>query len=292
MPGDRRPMWQNPLTNEQYFGLLAMDAGTGDHPLVVDGEGADWRIDNSQVILEDSGRVSEVRAAHDESYLYLRLVLTDDRPWDDTTVAIGFDTVPGGNGGLPGVGARSDTAIVIGPGPVARAYWRASNDVNDLLYGRRFGYYPVSASDLAEGSGVWREQRQLVNRPLPGTPGALRPPEWYELNPLPTGSSDPADPRYESRTVWAADGRTIELRVPWAVVGLADPSSRAALVMSPDGLPSTVELSRLGISVAVGSAGRDTAGYSWEPWNAVRWHERPKDGVGVFVDAVQAVTAG
>ena len=37
LPADRRQLWQNPLTNEANFGLLAMDPGVDGPPVVIDG---------------------------------------------------------------------------------------------------------------------------------------------------------------------------------------------------------------------------------------------------------------
>ena len=295
LPAERRQLWQNPLTNEAGFGLLAMDPGTDGPPVVVDGRDDDWSRENSQAILESTGGVREVRATHDESYLYLRLVLDEAEAWTATTVAVGFDAVPGGNGGLPGapgVGAGADTAIVVGPGASAAAMVRASNDYNDLVLGRRLGFFETVDADLREGSGVWNPQRLNVNRPLTvPVLGIEQPIEWFDLNPLPTGSSDPGADDHDSRTIWAAADSVVEMRVPWAMVGLSDPSSRAALVVGPDGALSTALVERLGITVAVGDAGEDTAGYAWEGWNAVTWRERLKDGVPIFVDAVREVSA-
>lgn len=294
VPADRRQLWQNPLTNEENFGLLAIAPGEHGPPVVTDGDGSDWQRDNSQVILESRGAVREVRATHDEAYIYLRLIVDEERVWDETPVSVGFDIVPGGNGGLPsapGVGSDADTLIVVGPGDEASAYVRASNDYNALVLGRRLGYFAVDDVDLTEGSGVWNPQRLVVNRPLKVPVIELEQPiEWHDLNPLPTGSSSPDGPRFDSRTVWAAQEKTIELRVPWSMVGLSDPSSRAALVVSSDGALSTVEVERMGITVAAGPSGESTNGYAWEPWNAVSWHERPKVGLDLFVAAVEEVS--
>lgn len=293
LPAGRRQLWQNPLTNEAHFGLIAMDPGEQGAPIVVDGFDDDWRVDNSQVIMESGDAVHEVRVTHDEGYLYLRVLLSEEEAWNEVPVIIGFDVVPGGNGGLPGSpgrGASSDTAVVVGPGWEANAFVRASNDYNDLVLGRRLGFYDIADADLVEGSGVWNPQRLNLNRPL--TIPVLeidQPIEWFDLNPLPTGSSDPNSQDYVSRTVWAAQGNVIEMRLPWGIVGLSDPSSRAALVVAADGRLSTAELERLGITMVVGSNTFETDGYGWEPWNAVTWSERPKVGLQVFVDAVHDV---
>lgn len=284
LPADRRQLWHNPLTNEANFGLLAMDPGASGPPVVVDGDGTDWAADMSQAILESQGTVREVRVTHDEGYLYINLVLDHPEAWLDAPIAVGFDTVPGDSGGLPGapgVGVGTDTAIVIAPvdgaapGAVeAHAYVRASNDYNALVLGRRLGFYDVDDAALEPGSGVWNPQRLNVNRPLTVPVLEIEQPiEWFELNPLPTGSSSPTDRDFDSRTVWAAEGQSIELRVPWGIVGLSDPSSRAGLVVDSDGALSTHEVERPGITVAVGGTGEDTRGYAWEGWNAVSWRE-------------------
>jgi len=303
VPPDRRQLWPNPLTNEASFGLLAMDPGRpgpdrGEQarmPVIIDGTDSDWQRDNSQVILESRGPVREVRATHDAGYLYLRLKLDEAEAWISDPVVVGFDVVPGGNGGLPGapgVGSDADTAIVVGPGPTAGAFVRASNDYNAIILGHQLGFFDPDEADIEEGSGVWNPQRLNINRPTRIEALDIeQPAEWFDLNPLPTGSSDPADPTFDSRTVWAADGDVVELRVPWAIIGFGDPSSLAGLVVTPEGGIETVEVERLGLTVGVGAQGIDTAGYAWEPWNAVTWTERPKAGLQTWIDAVAEVTS-
>ncbi|MCP4963522.1 MAG: hypothetical protein GY925_30175 [Actinomycetia bacterium] len=298
LPAERRQLWQNPLTNEANFGLIAMDPGAGGPPVYIDGVDDDWKVDNSQVILESWGAVREVRATHDEAYLYLRLVLDEAEIWNTTPVVVGFDTVPGGGGGLPGsggAGTDADTAIVVGPGHEAGAYVRASNDYNSLVMGLGLGFFAVDQADVEEGSGVWNPQRLIINRPLHiPVVDIERPAEWFDLNPLPTGSSEPASPLFDSRTLWAASGSVIEMRVPWAVIGFSDPSSRSGLAVSRDGILSTHEVERLGITVAIGvtatgPAAQSTNGYAWEPWQAVEWTERTKAGLRALIDVLAQV---
>ncbi len=202
IPPDRRQLWQNPLTNEANFGLVAMDAGEGGPPIIIDGDGTDWMTANSQVIHESADHhVREVRATHDESYLYLRLVLNADVEGEPSKqsapITLGFDVVPGGNGGLPdavGTGPDDDTAIVFEHDGMAyheaNAFIRASNDHNDLTLGLALGFHDVDRAAIAEGSGVWNPQRMNINRPLtirgagPGGRNLDLPIEWFDLNPL------------------------------------------------------------------------------------------------------------
>src|SRR5680860_468944 len=88
------------------------------------------------------------------------------------------------------------------------------------------------------------------------------------------GTADPADPRYDSRTAWAATGQTIEPRLPYQAIGVADPSSLTAYRPLEDGSIATEDFERIAISVAVGDVIQHTAGYGWEPWQQVEWRER------------------
>jgi hypothetical protein len=106
LPPDRRQMWRNDLTNEEFFGVVA--AEPGDEPVVVvDGDDDEWESNDSQVIAESTGPVREVRAVKDEQSLYLRLRLDADESWKEHPITVGLDVRPGGNQGLPATRACS-----------------------------------------------------------------------------------------------------------------------------------------------------------------------------------------
>jgi hypothetical protein len=265
-----------------------------DSAATIDGAGGEWQTNGSQVILEGRGRLREVRAVKDEGYLYLRLVFRDPGIWRRHPVTLGFDVLPGTSGGLPGLGGRyprADFAVVLGPGTDGRAFVRASNDQYVILYGKSRGYFDYDAAAIKEGSGVWDLQRLITNRPLtlPST-GEELPAESVAVGKLRYGTSDPDDPAFDSRSVWAA-GEVVELRLPWQMVGFSDPSSRLALQVATDGTLSTVPVRRVGIAVAAGRSLSVTRGYSWDPWQRVTWHERPKAGLEAFASAVHDVQA-
>jgi hypothetical protein len=59
LPADRRQLWRNDLTNEEFFGLVAADPGS-EPAVVLDGEDDEWGTNGSQVIAESGGPVREV----------------------------------------------------------------------------------------------------------------------------------------------------------------------------------------------------------------------------------------
>lgn len=273
LPPGRRQLWQNPLNNESNFGVIAVEDAAAP-PIVVDGDVTDWSGARSQVIHEGRAGVREVAVARDTQYLYLRLGL--DRPLDeDAPVVIGFDTVDGGVA-LPEVGgfAAADAAVVLRASE-ARAFVRRSNDPNTALYGRSDG-------------GPWNEQRLITNRAqVVPTTGERFPVEWHELNPLHAGVSDPGHPDFDSRTLWARRGDVVELRLPYMMVGYADPSSLQALRVAADGTLSTETVERLGIAVGRRTDVTETRGYAWEPWNGVEWVDRPKVGFSELAETLE-----
>jgi hypothetical protein len=292
LPGGRRQLWRNPLTNEENFGLIAMDAGP-EAPAVIDGDPTDWEDNGSQVIFESRRAVREVRAVKDETFLYLKIEFRKRGVWKRAPVALGFDVVPGGNRRLPSGAGRDPDAdySVLVESDDARALVRASLDPIAVLSGAVHGYVPVRMRDLRPGSGRWNLQRQLINRPytMPTT-GVTLPTELFDVGLLERGTSDPSDPEFNARVIWEGAGRVLELRLPYQMIGFSDPSSRRALVPHVDGRITTRRVARVGITVGIRSGRVErTKGYSWDRWNAVSWHERPKAGIQGFADAVADV---
>jgi hypothetical protein len=294
LPADRRQLWQDAMTNEEYFGVVAADPGS--RPAVVlDGKDTEWGSNGSEVIAESRGPVREVRAVKDEEYLYLLLRLARPESWRSHPITIGLDDRPGGNRGLPGhpgVFPTADVALVVGPGHAElfqAAWWEPTR----IRYGPLgSGYIKLDPAELKPGSGAWVHPLQIVNRPyvVPAT-GEERPVELQELDELPIGSGDPRSPNFDSRTLVAATGKVVEVRLPWALLGYSDPSSLTLYVEHPKGPTTTLEGPRVGIAVlSKGSALLTTSGYTWDAWQSVTWHERRKAGFGVLASTMRKLS--
>ncbi len=111
---DRRALWHDPLTNEQWFGLNAED------PVRV----------GSQVVSEQLARVRQLAIDHDAAFVYLTARL-DAAP--TATVRIGFDLVPDGLP-LPGGGRTGGQNVAVVVDPAAHAATASSRaDFDPLL---------------------------------------------------------------------------------------------------------------------------------------------------------------
>jgi hypothetical protein len=276
-PVARRPLWRNVLTNEEQFGVVAVEPGK--RPLVtVDGRTKDWA--HATTLLR--GPIT-VQAQHDAAYLYLLV----HRPNASAPVQIGLDTRPGGDGGLPGrpgVDPQADMALTLGPGRSAHLQQAEWTDPIEILYGLNHGYVPYRAADLRQNSNAWVDPRLILDRPytVRGT-GQARPTELIDLGHLRWGTADPNAPGDDERVLAAGDGRTVELRLPWMLLGYADPSSNRVYVVHDSGAVTTQKVGPIGVAVA--PAGRPAVAarsYGWAGWNSVQWHERRKAGWGTL----------
>ncbi len=285
LPADRRQLWRNDLTNEEQFGIVAAEPGA-EPAVTLDGDGGEWEDNGSQVIAESLGPVREVRAIKDEQSLSLRLVLDDEDVLDEGTIVVGLDLRQGGNQGLPGLDGvypEADVALVLGPGEQAKLRQAAWWEPTRLYYGVGRGFIDVDPADFEPESGVWVSPLQITNRPyvVPAT-GEQRPAELHDLGEPVWGAAED-----DGRALVAASDTTVEIRMPWAILGFADPSSRLLYVQNRDGTVETTEMERVGIAVHAGDTLLPTRGYAWEPWNSVKWHERRKAGFDTVGEAMR-----
>jgi hypothetical protein len=84
-------------------------------------------------------------------------------------------------------------------------------------------------------------------------------------------------------------GRTLRVRLPWSAIGLADPSSKQALLPG-DGQATTTPVDRIGLDVRVDDRTVPKEGIGWQPWQRTFSQARVKAGIQVFADAVAEVT--
>jgi hypothetical protein len=286
LPSDRRQLWRNNLTNEEHFGVIASEPGS--KPVVVlDGDDAEWATNGSLVIAESRGAVREVRAVKDEQYFYLRLRLDQEESWREAPITAGLDVREGGNRGLPdrpGVFAEADVALVVGPEEaelLQAAWWEPTR----IRYGLGRKYMDVDPEDMKPGSGAWVPPTQILNRPQ-----VDRPAEFHELGSY-TVEADPGAVS-DQRILIAAAGPVVEVRLPWALLGFSDPSSRKLFVEHPEAATSTEDALPIRVAVVAGDEPvLITAPYSWDPWHEITWHERRKAGSDELARAMRDVSA-
>lgn len=249
---DRRQLWHDPLTNEQWFGLVATD------PDPIPDAAAD--------VTPASGPFHYLYAWADASWVHLQ-VTTTQAPGAPFT--INADVLPGHAG--------PDYRIEVDPaGGTAQAYVRRALDPVRLDT-QRTSYVP-------DEKAPWHPYRLITNRARVSA-GTKLPAEFQDVGTLRQGSWDPKSADYDSTSTWQVDAThlTVRLRVPWAMLGLADPSSHLALGEGAAPVP-LVKIPGIDLTFAQGGQ-QARLPFHWPTWNYTTYHSREKAGLDTVEQA-------
>jgi len=304
-PAERNPLWLNLLDAEQNYGLLAAWPGKDGFRIVLDGEAGEWSgVPPIYRRGEGQGLLRELRATSDEAWLYLLLEV--DRPIgtrDGPEYWIGIDTYDEGRGSrrFP---SPVDRTSAVGMEFLIRLSGPAEGRIlvdrpYDLFSHRYQRPYRSQPNDRGE----FVEIRVDTNRERYGRDGTLYPALGYSRSRLRFGSTDPASADHDSLADWYQKGerKTIELRIPWGLLNVADPSSRQVIheTSARSGVVQTtrtegfrfhvlaVEATKGGTRVIDAFPAGDAPGagefpfYAWPGWERPTYHLRLKESYGI-----------
>jgi len=281
---DRRPFWSNPQTNEQEFGLLAFDPGTGGSICYVDGDVAEWSSD----IPVYTGMNVTLYVKSDEKYIYL---MADTTAFDFSTgtLYIPVDTIQNqGNAAFPEksltFGRYADFVIVINGENNSRILVDAYYDSFYYLYHHSIYTTP---SVPADNSGIFNPMRLCLSASLTIPPlGTVIPFSFEETGKLFYGDGNPDHAGFNSLADFCFSGGRAEIRIPWQLLNVMDPSSRKIMGYLDYSLDSPVIG---GVSLAdgegfyfgacidgVSSSSTVNGFYTWNSWSMPAYHERLK----------------
>ncbi|MNO16890.1 hypothetical protein D3C76_65790 [compost metagenome] len=301
IPEDRRSYWLNVLTNEKLFGVLSMSPGKED-VLNIDGNLGDWDLlPEGEVQSWDSpsAGIERLRVTHDEAYVYIGLNLSEDFDPGQREIYLGTDTLPGGDqpkNELPGVTLSDglENMIVIGKDEDTQVKVAPTYDFHRRLYGE-YGYWmlPEQTKEEKIEFQPWKLAVSLLMTPpdtrLPG------PFQDMIVGQLQRGTSDRSSGEFNSLTSWQYSGNEIELRIPWMLLGFADPSSLQVIDYGPlkknrtftpattkgiTFVPWIVNVDGQEAAWPGGGATVDLENqptYTWAPWETVKYSEHLKE---------------
>jgi tetratricopeptide (TPR) repeat protein len=332
LPPDRNRLWYNRLDAEQHYGLLALEA----RPPVAGATLAERRSVWSGIppLYDTAGLV--VRAAHDAAYLWLLIEAPGSAPED--TIFVGFDVVDSQRGGLRWPGAvgdrlpvgvefvlqatREDVRVVAEPSSnpfrlaeieVARSGLaveriEVANPPSGLFHARVEQRFNLPYYTEPNETGRYDSLRVVVNRRRFARDSTEYLAVGYDRGILPRG---PAPDGLWGR---GEDG-ALEVRVPWLLLNVTDPSSRTVLQgpgagntrdadlgtdgrwhLRPgiaawpdsifgelgtrvvDGIGIVASLRSGGRVLSVPSPGAPVARFTWPVWEEPEWVERERPG--------------
>jgi tetratricopeptide (TPR) repeat protein len=238
IPLDNTRLWHNVMDAEQHYGILGQYAGDGRTPRL-GGDPALWlalqELQSGQTIPRGPRRL---RTGADESFFYLAVELPPGKfPWDSLGIQLGIDTyLPRvGQHRLPRSLTRSEIGFeflidLVSPDKasmlVTPDYNRHDSRI-DPATGDDFGRFsrrPVIPRDRDDAR--FDSMFVIINRARFGRDGTFFPAQRYDRGRLRHGvetASTLAD--------WYLDQRAgmLELRIPWDLLNVTDPSSRTLL---------------------------------------------------------------
>lgn len=292
---DRRAYWSNPQTNEQEFGILAFDPGNKTSICYVDGKDNDWKKDNPLVKNE---RFS-LYAKSDEKYLYFMAKIKDfDFNKDKFIIPIDI-TKNSGNTSFKDYNIKFNTpmdfAIIIDGKDKSRVMVDAYYDSFYYSYGKVLKMIETNINYEKKNSGIFNPMYLCLNRELYLPEDKVKLPlSKYETGKLMQGNGNPKDKNYNSLTDYAYADGVLEIRIPWQLINVMDPSEKMAMddFYTVQGIkPMEIKgLSSQGILISGEKMiYSEEFNYTWNRWDLPTYHERLKPCYYILKDAFKSI---
>jgi len=294
---DRRPFWSNIQTSEQNFGLLAFDPGTDDCICYIDGDLSDWSED-TPLIINNTG---SLYVKSDERYVYLRMDL-DNFDFTKDTLYIPIDTIAG-QGNLTykdqsvTFDKMADFVVVVNGKDNTRILVDSYYDSFYYLYGEQYSMITKVSDIRTKNSGRFNTMQMCYNYEMTIPPeGTIIPFQSYETGKLTYGISNPSSKDYQSLADFYVKDNTIELRIPWQLLNVMDPSTNQ-IMDDLYTMQNIVATDDSGFTFGLGikksdekSAAVDlTATYTWDNWILPTYHERLKPAYYVLQNGLKSL---
>lgn len=282
---DSRPYWLNAQTNEQHFGLLALDPGSEKSVSYIDGVFDEWKDDT--LLYSDDNTKLYVKS--DEGYVYL-MIDAKNYDFDKDTLLIPIDTIDDqGNTGFPQYdttfGKDADFVVKIhGPND--------SHVLVDAYYDNYYFRYAVQTNLIEtvpsfhnKNTGFFNPIRLSLNKQLVvPVQNTEIPFTGYETGLLKYGITNPDSPDFNSLSDFYHINGKVEIRIPWQLLNVMDPSKKYVIDdmyargkitgLKVKGLSFGVENIKQGITK--GAQNLTMTEYDWKEWEQPTFHERLK----------------
>lgn len=278
---DYRAYWSDYQTNEQSFGLLTFDPGWKKSVCYVDGDPAEWGKKDIQF---ETGDIT-VSMKADEKFLYLRV----NQPGLDlgrTELLLPVDITPKSGikrseqyhsaferpaDFLLRIHGKDDSAILV------HDYF----DVFTYNFSRLLYRTDPYSKALKGQEGDFTAINLALRAPLlVESTGEYSKPSYFNTGRLMYGNANPKAPDFNSIADFCAGENDIEIRIPWGLLNIMDPSSKRVM----DDFYSLNRISPLDFDkIYIGLSERGSSEiikmypFDYEPWEEPSYHERLKE---------------
>lgn len=293
---DRRPYWSNPQTNEQGFGILAFDPGKDESICYVDGDISDWEKDKPFINTDNM----KIYTKSDEKYLYI-MVDIEGFNFERDKVILPIDITPN-SGNLTykdydiSFKRPTDMVIVLDKNKGSRILIDAYYDAFYYIYAKQLKMIEENLAYEKKDNGIFNSIYLCLNKSvyLPEDKITL-PLEKFETGNLILGNANPKHKNYNSLTDYAISGDNVEIKIPWQLLNVMDPSNK----MIMDDFYSKNEIVPLKITgIYIGGVlvndnivteNSSMEFYSWNEWDIPTYHERLKPSYDILKNAFKTI---
>ena len=290
--GGRRAYWSNIQTNEQNFGLLAFDPGSEESVCYIDGKIKDWK--NRTPLIENEQYSTYVNS--DEKYIYFMVKGNDSINFLNEHLVIPIDTTPNsGSGKYEDITFSNGVDFIIDINGKDNSTIKVQSyyDVFSYSYGGK--YSGVEANKEGKDSSKFNPIYLCISGPihLPEDNKDI-PLRRKETGNLIYGNGNPEDDDYNSLADFYINENVIEIRIPWQLLNVMDPSSKCVMddFYKVGGI-QPLEIQGINIGTYIygvdNSSKIDLKRYEWAKWEIPTYHERLKASYYILQDAMSKI---
>lgn len=286
----RRPFWSNMQTNEQNFGVLAFEPGETQSIRYVDGDISDWA--DKSPIYQDT--LLDMYTAFDERYVYIMIEAKEDL--DDRELIIPIMTSPNqGNDHIKDSQITFDQSVDF----IIKIQGTSSAEVFVDSYYDPFYFLYHEKLNMLETNPLYRTQNSgIFNSIYQALSAALYLPEEdvnldfskHNTGLLIHGNANPNSDEYNSLADYFISGHTIEIKIPWLLLNISDPSSKLRLADFYENdwfVSETIDQIYFGAGFITKDQATEISlmPTSWNPWEQPTYHLRLKESYYILQEA-------
>ncbi len=278
---DYRAYWSDYQTNEQSFGLLAFDPGRKKSVCYVDGNPEEWN--GKDVLFQNEGITVSMK--QDEKFLYFRINDPGLDP-DQADYLLPID-ITEKSGILKSEQFHSeferpsDFLIRIGGKDDSRILVHDYFDAFTFNFSRLLFRTDPYDKRLNKKEGDFVDIHMALRAPLlVESTGEYSEPLFFNTGRLTYGNANPKASDYNSLADYCAGENDIEIRIPWGLLNVMDPSSKQVMDdfyhrnrISPQ------SFDKIFVGLSKGESAESVRMYpfDYESWEEPMYHERLKE---------------
>lgn len=288
----RRAYWSNIQTNEQNFGLLAFDPGSEESVCYIDGKIKDLK--SRTALIENDKYSTYVNS--DEKYVYFMVKGNDSINFLNEHLVIPIDTTPNsGSSTYDDITFKDGVDFIIDINGKDNSTIKVQSyyDVFSYSYGGK--YSGVETNKEGKDSSKFNPIYLCISGPihLPEDNKDI-PLRKKETGKLTYGNGNPKDDDYNSLADFYINENVIEIRIPWQLLNVMDPSSKCVMddFYKVGGIqPLEIQGINIGTYIyGVDNSNKiDLKRYEWAKWEIPTYHERLKSSYYILQDAMSKI---